>query len=384
MTVTLSPSSRYRHAVEPVLIPRGDGSDRPAAPPPAAPSRPNSRENERLESREIVPRPTGYRNLHPVTSGLIRPDTLEEPGAVKASAVSAMLHAALLAAIIISSAHHNPHGDPSSSSESPQVEMVFSPPSSSGMEGQSSPDMAGGADAPKQESQHSASESATAAKDQSEDSSPAPNIPTPETPSSPPLTQAPSDLSVPQSQEQKQFNPGMQSPGHSSHPAPQPRHQSASKSHSSLHSPMDLSFAPSPLPHRTRHGRAGGSGSPIDLSVGPLVSNGRINAPYSTNTQIHGVSDDYASELDQWIRSHMYYPEDAARAGEEGPSSVHVVLDRNGQVAKVRLTGQSGSYYLDAATTGMFRNAQLPPVPPDMSGDHFDIDLTINYILIRH
>ncbi|RBM07984.1 energy transducer TonB [Novacetimonas cocois] len=382
MSVTLSPSSRYRHAVEPVLIPRGDEPVRPA--PPVTPSRSHTRQDERLESPDLVPRPPGYRGLRPVTSGLIRPDTLEEPGAGKAAAISIALHTALLCAILISSAHHNPHGDPSSSSESPQVEMVFSPPSSSGMQGQSSPDMAGGADAPRKESQHSTTESTPTPKEQSEDSSPSPNVPTPETPSSPPLTQAPSDLSVPQSTEQKQFNPGMQSPGHSTHAAQQPRHHASSQSHSSLQSPMDLSFAPSPLPHRSRHGRAGGSGSPIDLSVGPLVSNGKINSPYSTNTQIHGVSDDYASELDQWIRSHMYYPEEAARAGEEGPSSVHVVLDRNGQVAKVRLTGQSGSYYLDAATVGMFRNAQLPPVPPDMAGDHFDIDLTINYILIRH
>ena len=62
---------------------------------------------------------------------------------------------------------------------------------------------------------------------------------------------------------------------------------------------------------------------------------------------------------------------------------MHVELDRDGHVTKVRLTGQSGSYYLDAATVGMFRNAQLPPVPPDMQGDTFPIDLTINYILIR-
>ncbi|NVN11800.1 energy transducer TonB, partial [Nguyenibacter vanlangensis] len=148
-------------------------------------------------------------------------------------------------------------------------------------------------------------------------------------------------------------------------------------------SPMDLSFAPSPGPVRQRRGRAGGSGSPIDLSVGPMVRNGQLNAPYSTQTQIRGVSEDYGEEIDRWIRAHMYYPEEAARAGEEGPSSVHVVLDRSGRVKAVRLTGQSGSYYLDAATTGMFHGAELPPVPPDMTGDHFDIDLTINYILIR-
>ena len=146
---------------------------------------------------------------------------------------------------------------------------------------------------------------------------------------------------------------------------------------------MNWSLSPSPVPRRSKQGRAGGTGGPIDLSLGPVVQNGKINAPYSTTTQIKGVSDDYGEELERWIRSHLYYPEEARQAGEEGAASLHVEIDRDGHVTKVRRTGASGSYYLDAAAMSIFRNAQLPPVPPDMQGNNFPIDLTINYILLR-
>ncbi|WP_019091850.1 energy transducer TonB [Komagataeibacter europaeus] len=385
MTVTLSPSSRRRNAVEPVLIPR---RTQPGAslPPDPAGDQYQPPDRERLLAGVAVPPPPGYRKLRPTMSGLIRPDTEETPGPGRAIAISGLLHAALLATILIESAHHSQHGSPNATQSEPQVEMVFSPPTSSGMQGQSSPDMAGGQNAPRQQQDQpepSAQEKTPNPQQSDEDSSPSPNMPTPEVPAAPPLSDAPSDLSVPQSERQDTFNPSMQSSGHGNHPAQQSRNHSSATDYRALEHPRNWSLSQSPLPRRSQRGRAGGTGSPIDLSLGPLVKNGQVNAPYSTNTQIKGVSDDYGSELDRWIRSHMYYPEEAARAGEEGPSSVHVELDRDGHVTKVRLTGQSGSYYLDAATVGMFRNAQLPPVPPDMQGDTFPIDLTINYILIR-
>ena len=147
--------------------------------------------------------------------------------------------------------------------------------------------------------------------------------------------------------------------------------------------PQDFSFEQGePGPPRYRSGRPSGSRAPVDLSLGPLVKNGRLNTPFAT-VGIKGVSDDYEAEIDAWIRRHLYYPPDAAQRGEDGPSHVHVVLDRSGRVKGVSLVTSSGSYALDDATMGMFRNAHLPQVPPDMVGDHFDIDLTVNYILIR-
>ncbi|AZV39393.1 energy transducer TonB [Komagataeibacter xylinus] len=387
MTVTLSPSSRRPEAVEPVLIPRDPLPAGGRLPRNGRTEQYNPPARERLLPGTPVPPPPGYRKLRPMISGLIRPDTVETPGPGRAIAISGLLHAALLAAILIESAHHSQHGTPDATRTEPQVEMVFSPPTSSGLQGQSSPDMAGGQNAPKQQQDKqpspSAQQNTNSPQHNSEDSSPSANAPSEDTPSAPPLSEAPSDLSVPQSQQQDKFNPAMQNSGHGSHAAQQSQSQSSPNAYAALQHPMNWSLSASPLPRRSRQGRAGGTGGPIDLSLGPVVQNGKINAPYSTSTQIKGVSDDYGEELERWIRSHMYYPMEAAQAGEEGPSSVHVELDRDGHVKKVRLTGQSGSYYLDAATTGMFRNAQLPPVPPDMQGDTFPIDLTINYILIR-
>ncbi|GBR51190.1 TonB periplasmic protein [Neokomagataea thailandica NBRC 106555] len=111
--------------------------------------------------------------------------------------------------------------------------------------------------------------------------------------------------------------------------------------------------------------------------------NGQINAPFKTSTSIRGISEDYAGEIDRWIKAHIYYPEDAARNGEDGASSVHVVLDRYGRVKTVRLIGSSGSYSLDAGLTSTFQGAHLPPPPPNMKGDHFEFDMTLNYILLR-
>ncbi len=176
--------------------------------------------------------------------------------------------------------------------------------------------------------------------------------------------------------------PDVQSPEALPKPLPPaPTHRQTSRSVSPLSQPMDLSFAQNrPAPRRsTRFG----SGGAINLSLGPMVQNGHLLTPYASTTSIRGISSDYDEELSDWIHAHMYYPQDAAERGEDGPSSVHVVLDRQGHVTSIRLVNSSGSYALDDATQGMFRGATLPPVPPDMSGDTFDIDLTIDYILIR-
>ncbi|WP_323989686.1 MULTISPECIES: TonB family protein [Nguyenibacter] len=384
MTVTLSPSSRYRQAEEPVLIPRTPGAGRgPHRRHPHPPVRP-SQGREGLRPVPVA-RPDEYRPLRRAGAPMIRPDTLEEPGVATVLVLSALAHLILLA-VLIQAARHQ--AGAAAAPENPSVEMVFAPPASSGLQGRNSPDLAGGSgarpskptpDVPRPD------------QPQTTDSAPSPTVPTPQTPAAPPLPRTPSDETLPDQPSTAMPNPAPVTPGHAARPSPRPtpRHARATRPRTPTHapspfdSPMDLSFAPSPGPVRQRRGRAGGSGSPIDLSVGPMVRNGQLNAPYSTQTQIRGVSEDYGEEIDRWIRAHMYYPEEAARAGEEGPSSVHVVLDRSGRVKAVRLTGQSGSYYLDAATTGMFHGAELPPVPPDMTGDHFDIDLTINYILIR-
>ncbi|WP_428377210.1 energy transducer TonB [Lichenicoccus sp.] len=249
--------------------------------------------------------------------------------------------------------------------EQQPVDMVYERPGSSGMTGPSAPVPANAPPPP-----------ATAAPSL-QPPTPAPPMPdlAPPPDETPPLP----DLPLPEPLPQPMPNPMPQSQSQSR--AATSRAQS--RSTSPLSHPMDLSFAPATRSPSRRSGRPAGSGGPVDLSLGPLVQNGHLNTPYASTSSIKGVSDDYADEIGDWIRRHMYYPEEAARRGEDGPSHVHVVLDRQGQVRGVRLVTSSGSYLLDDATTGMFRNAKLPPVPPDMRGNSFDVDLTIDYILIR-
>ncbi|QDH17985.1 energy transducer TonB [Swingsia samuiensis] len=216
---------------------------------------------------------------------------------------------------------------------------------------------------------------------------PSPAVNTPTSPSAPPIQQAPSaELpAAPSTQPVTLGASQAKKHTHSRHTSSHSPRRSDNTNKNPFSHPMDLSFGDNspPSPHPHHRGRRSGSAGPIDLSVGPLSLNGAINAPYMTRSTVHGISSDYSREIDNWIRHHMYYPEEARRAGEEGPSSVHVVLDRFGKVKSVRLTEQSGSYSLDAATTSIFQGAHLPPIPPDMAGDHFDIDVTISYILIR-
>ncbi|KXV34129.1 energy transducer TonB [Gluconobacter thailandicus] len=332
----------------------------------------------RSRLQDYVPPATAVR---PVLTPMMRPQTIVEPGPTVPFCISAGIHAAVLALLLTQ--HHGMHGSPAGNE--PQVEMVFDqPPSKSSMQGPRAHEEGGAPPPPSPQSPQETEQEQQQPEQQQ--SAPTPAVPTPETPSAPPVPQEPSAELPKTTPSPAPVTPGSAPSQRSQQTTPHSHraHRSVRPNNSNpLSHPMDYSFGEQPSPYRHRRGRPAGSGGPIDMSLGPLSMNGAINAPYQTRTSVKGVSEDYGGEIDRWIRSHMYYPEDAARAGEDGPSSVHVVLDRFGHVKTVRLTGQSGSYSLDAATTGMFQGAHLPPVPPDMKGDHFDIDVTINYILIR-
>ncbi|MDG6095006.1 energy transducer TonB [Acetobacter sp. AN02] len=369
-----------RGSREPVLIP-GPDTPRPTRPSPPPPT---VRDRNGL-APALVERTAGYKPLRGARTPVRPRDIFADPELGPVLTGSFATHAALLALALFLATRHPPMGNPSG--EAAPVEMMFvTPPATSGMRGQNSPEAGGGNEA-------ASNSKSSAGAPQEADSAPAQSAAATETPAAPPLVEAPSTEHVPPQPQQKatvsptektagQARP---SPSHrksAAKPVPRQRRQEQ-RAASPFDSLTDLSFDQSSAPRRSRSGRSGGSGGPIDLSVGPLVSNGKLNAPYSTRATTRGVSRDYASEVDAWIRRHMFYPPDAAHDGEEGGSSVHVVIDRGGHVRFVRLTDQSGSYRLDAATTGMFQNSQLPPVPPDIPGDHFDLDVTINYILIR-
>ncbi len=386
MTVSQRPSAGTGEKTEPVIIP--SSGLRLVHTARKAPVRPPEDDGRRPGlGPTLVERMPGTRRLRPAKTPMTPRQVFADPDLIPVFLLSLILHLALLTLAILLAAHHRPRGNPQAP-ETGAVDMMFvTPPAQSGMKGERSPDQAGGTDSPK------SSQSSNATPEKSEESEGAVK-PTTDKPAAPPVPEAPSDEKYPEpTNETAPVNPASSNTGQGSRKTTKQStsHQSVSheqhrqRAPSPFDSPMDLSFDQSSAPRRSRrHGRSGGSGGPIDLSIGPMIQNGQLNAPFATRSSTRGVSDDYSAEVDRWIRHHMYYPEEAARNGEEGPSSVHVVIDRQGRVRFVRLTNQSGSYQLDASTTGMFQGAQLPPVPPDIAGDHFDLDVTINYILIRH
>lgn len=384
MKAMLSRSSRRPDAQEPRLVPPAPIGTSAALSAPS--SSLSSDERESLKpSATPVGRPANYKRVKGTATPLIRKEVYAEPTLGPVLTGSLFAHFALLTALLWQAAHHQQHGTPDGAQPSP-VEMVFAQPqATSGMVGPQSPDSGAG---------NSGKNPSTAgqAEPTPADAAPGPAVPSEDTPTAPELPKSDDGLPKPTPEEHKTVKPAHPPSGHkpqaTAKPRPVPRPKSPTNANrhaaSPFDNPMDLSFNEAPAPRRHRHGRPGGSGGPIDLSVGPVVENGAINAHYTSRASVRGVSDDYGQEINAWIMRHMYYPEEAARNGEEGASSVHVVLDRTGRVKSVYQTGSAGSYYLDAATSGMFHGAQLPPVPPDMKGNHFDIDLTINYILIRH
>lgn len=329
----------------------------PVTLPDAAPKR----HRERLS--DYVATPSG---LEMPRAPMVRPQVVVDAPLTGTAVFSLMVHVLLfwLLAVVPSKPHGSPQGV-----DQPQVDMVFdAPPTRHSEQGPRSREDGGGSSSPAASST---------------ESSPTPVAPSPQQPSSSPSVSSPSGELADALQTSHAITPATPKHTHRARPSPMKHRTRAKQDNNPFAHPMDLSFSGEPSPHPRHRGRRGGSGGPIDLSTGPLSLNGQVNAPYKTQNSVKGVSSDYGEEIDRWVRAHMFYPDEARNAGEDGPSSVHVVINRSGRVTAVRLSNQSGSYSLDAATVGMFQGAQLPPVPPDMAGDHFDLDVTINYILLH-
>ena len=317
---------------------------------------------------------TAYNARTPILVRQKRPDTLLTPSFL----ASLLIHALILAIFFYKAAKSPRIGTPQATSQ--PVEVIFSQPESShGMVGRPSRETGSGNHARR-------SEQANALPPTSAETAPSPTHKE-ETPSITALP--PSNNGLPHSEEQSTTlqhphkRTGHQKPHPSRHKPLRPWQRPNHHTPSPFDHITDLSFNEAPAPRRRSLRRPGGSGAPINFSIGPLVQNGQLNVRYASRTMVKGVSNDYAAEIDAWIRRHLFYPPEAAARGEEGGSSVHVILDRSGMVLKVFETNSSGYVELDAATVGIFQGAQLPPVPPDMKDRFINFDVTVNYILIR-
>ena len=267
---------------------------------------------------------------------------------------SGVVHALLLFAILY---NLTPRGAPSSP-EPPTVEMVFGHAGSSGLQGVS---------VPKEEQGANTTPTHQPTPEKQELEPPAPLLEAPPAPPLPALPALPSPQPAPPQEALRDTH--SERPSRSAH---QP-----TRSTNPFANMTDLSFAPTPRFERL--GR-GGSGSAINLSLGPMVQGGRLAMPFSMHGG-HGVSADYQEMIDEWVEAHKYYPEGAARRGHDGNVAIHVVWDRDGHVLDVQLESGSGDPDLDDAWTGLFRGAHLPPPPPDVKGDPISMDMTMHFIL---
>jgi TonB family protein len=117
----------------------------------------------------------------------------------------------------------------------------------------------------------------------------------------------------------------------------------------------------------------------LDFSLAPRQ--GAVDTtPFSRVAGAH-VGPDWRNELSAWVRRHAYYPQQAAMNGEDGDVMVEVSANPNGHVTSVELRQRSGSQWLDMALLGMFRDANLPPLPDE--NEPITFTFLMHYILIR-
>jgi len=155
----------------------------------------------------------------------------------------------------------------------------------------------------------------------------------------------------------------------------------------SFSNPMDLSFNQVPRQGERqaapRTGARPGSAASrsMDLSLGaPRPGPNRSEAFFDARARNLGA--DWMQGVQQFWLRHRYYPEQAAKDGEDGSVDLELTVNRTGRVQSAVLKSRSGSTWIDMAAVGTFRGAQLPPLPQEV-GDPYTVTITINYILLR-
>ncbi len=162
-------------------------------------------------------------------------------------------------------------------------------------------------------------------------------------------------------------------------PAPRPRTARAAPASSApaFPTPREWAFTPGAL----------GGGSParggsrgLNLSFAPQIHGGG-GARSTPDFSAPDAGPDWLNELHGWWDRHGYFPREAAEAGEQGTVGLHLVVNHEGRVTAARLTTASGSVWLDQGALALFRDARLPPLPPQTDKPQIPVDLRIHYIL---
>jgi protein TonB len=142
---------------------------------------------------------------------------------------------------------------------------------------------------------------------------------------------------------------------------------------------MPIYGAPSRMPQAVARGIRGSHS--MNLSLGLNVQGGQLReaVPHVSSP---GADGDYLEALSDYVETHKYYPEVAARNREAGVAVISATIRRDGTVLDVKLLQSSGSRMLDVAWMGMFRAKHLPPFPDDMRENERKFTLSMDYEII--
>ena len=203
---------------------------------------------------------------------------------------------------------------------------------------------------------------------------PVPEISAPPTPA--PAAQAPSPEAVPLPPPAPEAPPRAPRPREAARPAAPPRPGPA------FPAPMDFSLGPRVTEPQAAPPRPHASHGSLDLSFAPMMGGGDI-------TQLHpngkgdDVGEDWFDEVAAWWLRHRFYPSEAGRLNQEGDVILRLVVGRDGRVEAVDVEQRSGSPWLELGALAVFRDARLPPLPPDVRDPNVTVDFTIHYVIIR-
>ncbi|OYY05013.1 MAG: hypothetical protein B7Y73_02760 [Acidocella sp. 35-58-6] len=156
---------------------------------------------------------------------------------------------------------------------------------------------------------------------------------------------------------------------------PQPQHRQAKPSHQAPHYVVmnNMSFgSPSPpVPFAQRSLNLNLAAADLQAAAGQTLT---IKGDAGSN---------WDAALNKWVNEHAYYPDAAIAQNQQGSVKIQFTVDRAGNVSGIKLLTGSGSPFLDQAWPGLFKDAQLPPFPPDAKSDTVTVTATMHYILLH-
>ncbi|MEJ0045577.1 MAG: energy transducer TonB [Rhodospirillales bacterium] len=117
------------------------------------------------------------------------------------------------------------------------------------------------------------------------------------------------------------------------------------------------------------------------LSMGAFAHGGQA-MDATAHISMPGAHGDYDDILFEYAVRHLSYPENAASNDESGTVIIRVRIARDGTVTDVKLLKSSVYRVLDLNTMDVYRNKKMPPLPDDITGATHDFTLAVEYDLI--